>query len=200
MENNTSQPTAALLSGLVVVPPRRFSDSRGFFTELYNEFHPDTPEQLRGKAAQVNISFSERGVIRGMHFQTSPPQGKLLKLIQGKAIFVELDIKWGSPTFGQAQKIILSANDDEYPDTLWVPYGFANGFQALEPTILAYVCSGAYNKDTEKGISPFSPEVKSLWDEIRDENGKIIKNLSEKDQKSPFFEDLLPFLAKIDNF
>ena len=192
--------TTPLLAGLTVVPSRRFHDSRGFFTELYNEFHPDTPDQLRGSAAQVNISYSQRGVIRGMHFQPNPPQGKLLKVIQGKALFVELDIKWGSPTFGQAQKIILSADNDEYPDTLWVPYGFANGFQALEDTILAYVCSGAYNKDTEKGISPISPQIKPFWEEIRDENGKIIKNLNEKDQKSPFFEDLLPFLAKIDNF
>lgn len=188
---------AALLAGLKVVASRRFSDSRGFFTELYNEFHPDTPEELRGKAAQVNISFSQQGVIRGMHFQTDPPQGKLLKVIYGKALFVELDIRWDSPTFGQAQKIVLSANDDEYPDTLWVPYGFANGFQALEDTTLAYVCSGAYNKDTEYGISPFSPQIKPHWEQILDKNGKNVQILSEKDQKSPNFEDFLPFLAKI---
>lgn len=200
MQSSTNNAPPELLAGLTVVPSRRFSDSRGFFTELYNEFHPDTPHSLHKSAAQVNISFSHKGVIRGMHFQNNPPQGKLLKVIHGKALFVELDIRWSSPTLGKACKIILSSHDDEYPDTLWVPYGFANGFQALEDTTLAYVCSGAYNKDSEKGISPFTPEVKPFWEEILDENNNIIKNLSEKDKKAPHFEDLLPFLAKISLF
>jgi len=190
---NTTAYNTNLLSGLSVVPPRRFSDSRGFFTELYNEFHPDTPDELRQSVGQVNISHSKKGVIRGMHFQIDPPQGKLLKVIHGKVQFVELDIRPWSPTFGQACKIIISSEDE---DTLWVPFGFANGFQALEDSTLAYVCTGAYNSNTEKGISPFSPQILPLWEQILDKNGEILQILSQKDQNSPNFDEFLPFLTK----
>ncbi len=191
---NTKKSRSALLAGLQVGAVTSFSDSRGYFLELYNEFRPGIPEELHGSAKQVNISFSTKGVIRGMHFQTHPPQGKLLRVVKGKALFVELDIRPNSPTFGQTSKILLTEDGN---NSLWVPYGFANGFQAIEDVLLAYVCTGGYNPATEKSISPLSPQVSHAWEEIFDENGQKVQILSEKDKNALFFDDFVNFLEEI---
>ncbi|MBL4652840.1 MAG: dTDP-4-dehydrorhamnose 3,5-epimerase [Flavobacteriales bacterium] len=135
------------LEGLFVIQPTVFEDSRGYFFESYNE----TQFQQAGisdKFIQDNQSKSQKGVLRGLHFQNPPfAQGKLVRVITGSVLDVALDIRANSPTYGQHFTIELT---DQNKTMLWVPPGFAHGFATLKnDTIFSYKCTNLYNKESE---------------------------------------------------
>ena len=132
------------IEGLLVLEPQIFNDSRGYFFESYSK---STFQELgiTEDFVQDNESCSQKGTIRGLHFQAPPfAQGKLVRVIQGAVLDVAVDIRIGSPTYGKHFSVLLSSENKKQ---FWIPAGFAHGFQTLENnTIFAYKCTQVYNK------------------------------------------------------
>ncbi|OLY92097.1 dTDP-4-dehydrorhamnose 3,5-epimerase [Cnuella takakiae] len=149
------------IPGLVIVTPKVFSDSRGFFFEAYNR-KPFEEAGITANFVQDNQSQSSYGVIRGLHFQRNPfAQSKLVRVLQGTILDVGVDIREGSPTFGQHFSIELSAENKKQ---LFLPAGFAHGFSVLSETaIVAYKCDNYYSKESEGGIRYDDPELAIDW-------------------------------------
>ena len=141
-----------------VVKFARFRDHRGFFTESYRitDF-----ENITGKPiAQINESFSESGVVRGLHFQWNPHMGKLVKAVQGSFIDMFLDIRKDSPTFGKISAHALDGTDSlDYDKWIWIPPGFAHGIVAPRNVKIMYACTGIYSQGCEAGISPLCKDI-----------------------------------------
>jgi dTDP-4-dehydrorhamnose 3,5-epimerase len=132
------------IPGVVVIEPKRFGDSRGFFMELYRE---DRYAGITTPFVQDNLSRSTRGVLRGLHFQNPKPQGKLVMVLRGSVLDVAVDVRNGSPTFGRHVAIELS---EENRRQLWVPSGFAHGFVVLSDSAdFFYKCDEFYNPGSE---------------------------------------------------
>lgn len=158
---------ATPLHGVVIVEPTAFGDERGWFMETFNE-----PRWLAGLAAlglpapprfvQDNHSCSQAGVLRGLHYQLPPhAQGKLVRVVQGAAFDVAVDIRVGSPTFGQWFGAELNADNRRQ---LWVPPGFAHGFLALQDnTHFLYKTTDVYAKDCERAIRWDDPAIGITW-------------------------------------
>jgi dTDP-4-dehydrorhamnose 3,5-epimerase len=146
---------------VAVIRFARFKDHRGYFTEHYRTSDFEGLDGLRGiDFCQMNESFSRAGTIRGLHFQWNPYQGKLVRAVTGRLIDLVLDIRKGSPTFGQIIAHDLTARRDaDHSQWIWVPPGFAHGMLLAEDTLVEYLCSGEYNPSCEAGISPFSPDI-----------------------------------------
>lgn len=176
------QITTTHIPDLKILEPRVFEDSRGYFFESYNEA---TFEQngIGLKFVQDNQSSSSYGVIRGLHYQLPPhAQTKLVRVLYGTILDVVLDIRHGSPTFGQHYSIELSADNKKQ---LLVPRGFAHGFSVLsEKAVVLYKCDGFYNKESDAGILYNDPALNIDWKIPAD---KAI--VSEKDQVLPLFND-----------
>ncbi len=139
------------IDGLVVLHPRRFSDSRGYFFETFNAVKY---AELLGENVtfvQDNVSVSKKNVLRGLHFQSPPAaQGKLVSVLQGKVIDVAVDLRKNSKTYGQHVAIELSAENGLQ---FWIPEGFAHGFAVLEEnTIFSYKCTKSYSPENELTI------------------------------------------------
>ena len=169
------------ISGLVEIIPAIFTDERGFFFESYSKKKFEE-NGVPFNFIQDNQSYSIKNVIRGLHFQKGPyAQGKLVRVIKGKAVDVVVDIRKGSPTFGQWQSFLL---DGEKNNMVYVPEGFAHGFAALEDTILQYKCTNLYNKSSEGGIRWDDPDLTIDWE---------VKNpiISEKDEQLGSFKECL---------
>jgi len=165
--------------GLVEIQPDVYRDSRGFFFESFND-EAFKAAGLDVRFVQDNQSFSKKGVIRGLHFQREPyAQGKLVRVIVGKALDVAVDIRKGSATFGRVFSIIL---DGEKNNMLYVPPGFAHGFSALEDTVFFYKCTNHYHKESEGGIRWDDPDLNIDW-MTRD------PEVSEKDSRLMTFEE-----------
>jgi dTDP-4-dehydrorhamnose 3,5-epimerase len=166
------------LSGVIECVPTKFHDERGYFYESYNQKRfaaNGIPEDF----VQDNFSFSTKGVLRGLHFQHNPHgQGKLVRVMTGKALDVVVDLRKDSPTFGQHEKIVLDA---DIGNMLYVPIGFAHGFVALEETIFVYKCTNFWNKDAESGIRWNDPKLGIDW-------GVENPIVSDKDQILPDFD------------
>lgn len=149
------------LAGLVIVRPRVFTDERGYFLESYKH-----SEYRAGGIAdafiQDNHSRSERGVVRGLHYQLPPrAQGKLVSVVKGRALDVAVDIRTASPTFGKYFSIEL---DDVDCAMLYLPPGFAHGFAALSEEVhLVYKCTAEYDPAAEAGIRWDDPEIGVAW-------------------------------------
>ena len=143
--------TRFAIEGLLLFELRVFSDDRGLFFESFNQhrYKMHIGEQIN--FVQDNISSSSKGVLRGLHFQDEPvAQGKLVQVLNGKVLDVAVDIRPGSPTFGQHQMVELSG--DRYQQ-FWIPPGFAHGFIALEDrTIFSYKCTSYYSPEHERTI------------------------------------------------
>ena len=167
---------------LLIVEPKVFEDSRGYFFEAYNE-HLFQQEGVAIKFVQDNQSKSSYGVIRGLHYQLAPyGQTKLVRVLEGSILDVAVDIRKGSPTFGQSFAIELSADNKKQ---LLIPVGFAHGFSVLSPTaIVLYKCDQFYNKESEGGIRFDDPSLQIDW---QIEKGREI--ISEKDLALPLFSD-----------
>ncbi len=149
------------IEGVVELTPRVFPDDRGYFFESYNN-ETFNSLGLSFPFLQDNQSFSKKGTIRGMHYQAPPvAQGKLVRVITGVALDIIVDIRKGSPTYGEFITVELSS---EKQNMLYVPVGFAHGFQALTDCIFFYKCTNIYHKASEGGIR-FNDDTLNLpWD------------------------------------
>jgi dTDP-4-dehydrorhamnose 3,5-epimerase len=161
------------IEGLLVIQPDVFTDPRGYFYEPYNK-KSFSEIGIAEEFVQDNQSYSQKNVIRGLHFQNPPhAQAKLLRVLQGSIWDVAVDIRKSSPTYGKHVGIELSA---ENKTIFYVPKGFAHGFLTFEDnTLLLYKCSNYYNKASEASIVWNDPEIAIPWN-IQD------PLLSEKDK------------------
>lgn len=169
------------IAGLLEIEPAVFGDDRGYFYESYN-LDKFVEIGITDPFIQDNQSKSSAGVLRGLHFQNPPfAQGKLVRVIAGSVIDVAVDIRVGSPTYGQHHKVLLTGENKKM---FWVPPGFAHGFVTMEdPTIFSYKCTGVYNKESEGSVRWDDPDLNIDW-EIN------APSLSEKDQEAPLFASL----------
>jgi dTDP-4-dehydrorhamnose 3,5-epimerase len=169
------------IKGLVEITPRLFRDERGFFFESYTK--KKFEENGVGVSfVQDNQSLSAKNVLRGLHFQKAPyGQGKLVRVIKGKALDIAVDIRKDSPTFGKYESVILDADKC---NMFYIPEGFAHGFLALEETVLVYKCTNYYNKASESGIIWNDPGLNIDW-------GVSNPIVSEKDQELSRLETLI---------
>jgi dTDP-4-dehydrorhamnose 3,5-epimerase len=152
------EPTA--IPEVRLVRPRVFPDERGWFLEVLRT-DGFAELGLPARFVQVNQSRSVRGVIRGLHFQWDPPQGKLMRVVAGRAFLVAVDIRPGSPTLGQAVTVEASADD---PLLVWAPPSFARGFAALSDIAeIEYFCTATYDQAHESGIRWDDPEIGIQW-------------------------------------
>ena len=148
------------LEGLVLLAPKVHGDARGFFMETYRE---DAWAQhgITGPFVQDNHSRSRRGTVRGIHFQSEPGQGKLVRCARGRVWDVVVDLRAGSPTFGEWEAVELS---DENGHQLWIPVGFGHGFLVLSGEAdFVYKVTSYYDGATEKGFRFDDPEVGIEW-------------------------------------
>ncbi len=152
--------TATDLPGVILIQPEVYGDDRGFFFETYNR-DSFRDMGIHMTFAQANHSRSARGVIRGLHYQLRRPQAKLVRVIEGEIYDVVLDIRRGSPTFGQWVSTVLSAREK---NMLFIPEGFAHGFCACsEVAEMIYFCSDVYCPEEERGILWSDPELAIPW-------------------------------------
>jgi dTDP-4-dehydrorhamnose 3,5-epimerase len=148
------------LPGLVLLAPRVHGDARGFFMETYRA-DAWAAEGVPTDFLQDNHSRSRRGTLRGLHFQTHPGQAKLVRCARGRVLDVVVDLRRGSPTFGEWEGFEL---DDEAGHQLFIPVGFGHGFCVLSETAdFVYKCTAYYDAATEKGIRFDDPDVGVRW-------------------------------------
>lgn len=174
------QATDLKLKGLKLIAPKVFADNRGFFLE---SFQQSLYQQvgIMENFVQDNHSYSQKGCIRGMHFQSFPGQAKLLRVAVGQIYDVAVDIRPDSPTFGQWEGVILDSTNHHQ---LYIPIGFAHGFCVLsDEAHVMYKVSAPYHPTYEKGFRWNDPDINIVWP---------VENpiVSERDQKSPLFREL----------
>ena len=151
-------PTA--IADLVIIEPRVFGDDRGFFLESWNQ-RSFAQLGLDLQFVQDNHSRSARGVLRGLHYQQPNPQGKLVRVVAGRAWDVAVDLRAGSPTFGRWVGVELSAENKRM---FWVPPGFAHGFVSLEDgTDFLYKCTAFYDPANEHSLMWDDPAIGIDW-------------------------------------
>ena len=175
------------LDGLVRLAPDVHPDARGFFLETYRA-GVWADAGITDEFVQDNHSRSRRGALRGMHFQTSPGQAKLIRCARGAILDAVVDLRRGSPTFGEWESHVL---DDEAGHQLYVPIGFAHGFCVLSPEAdVVYKCSSYYDAATEGQLAYDDPEVGIEWP------ADVELIVSERDRSAPRLADIadeLPF-------
>ncbi len=148
------------LAGVLIIEPKVFGDSRGFFLETWNR-ERYYEAGLRLDFVQDNVSLSRRGTLRGLHYQNPKPQGKLLQVLQGEVFDVAVDIRRSSPTFSQWHGVVLSAENKKQ---FFIPPGFAHAFLVLSETALFhYKCTDFYSPKDEMTLSWEDPEVGVQW-------------------------------------
>ena len=178
------------LPGVLIIEPKVFGDHRGFFMETYNAKRY-AEAGVVGTFVQDNHSRSRQGVLRGLHYQLDQPQGKLVWVERGEVFDVAVDVRRGSPTFGQWAGTILS---EENHRQLWVPPGFAHGFLVLSEAVdFVYKCTELYDPPSERGVAWDDPAIGIQWPEL----GCPIA-LSDKDLRNPRLADqpdLPPYVA-----
>ena len=154
--------TETKLKGCFVIEPAVFKDERGYFMESFNKDRFNTGIGASINFVQDNQSFSSRGVIRALHYQIGEhAQSKLVRVLSGTVLDVAVDIRKGSPTFGEHVAINLSAENKKQ---LFIPRGFAHGFVVISETAeFFYKCDNYYNKDSEGGIIYNDPTINIDW-------------------------------------
>lgn len=170
------------LKDCYIIEPDRFGDDRGYFSPFFIQKNLEDNNVKFYGVVQANRSKSAKGVVRGLHFQKDPKcQTKIVEVINGKAIDVVVDIRVGSPTYGQYTSVLLTPDNNRQ---LYVPRGFAHGFISLEDnTVFQYLIDNDYAPDKESGILWNDKELNIPWDEMFEEYGIDNPLLSEKDQK-----------------
>lgn len=169
------------LSGVLTIEPKVFGDHRGFFMETYQQERYGDYLGSDIRFVQDNHSRSSKGVLRGLHFQKTKPQGKLVRVVTGEVYDVAVDINPHSSTYGQYEGVILSEDNKRQ---FWVPPGYAHGFLVLSETAdFEYKCTDYYDPDDEGGVLWNDPAINIAWP-----LHEVL--LSEKDQKLPLLKDL----------
>lgn len=174
------------IDGVVIIEPRIFKDSRGYFFESFSQ-KKFTEEVCDTVFVQDNESKSSFGVLRGLHYQMPPyAQSKLVRVIKGRVLDVAVDIRKGSPTFGRHVAVELT---EENKRQFFIPRGFAHGFAVLsDEAVFQYKCDNYYAPESEGSIAHNDPELKIRWGLHADE---VI--LSEKDRNNPLLMDAVLF-------
>jgi dTDP-4-dehydrorhamnose 3,5-epimerase len=171
---------ATAIPGVVVLEPKVFGDDRGYFLETWSRQKYEAAG-IPAVFVQDNVSFSRKGVLRGLHYQNPHAQGKLVQVMSGEVFDVAVDIRAGSPTFGKSVGEILSEKNHRQ---MYIPPGLAHGFCVLSDTVLfAYKCTDTYNAAAEGGIFWNDPDLGIVWP-IRE------PILSPKDEKYPRLRDV----------
>ncbi|MCL6002312.1 MAG: dTDP-4-dehydrorhamnose 3,5-epimerase [Thermoplasmatales archaeon] len=169
------------IDDVILVSSDRYSDERGFFEEDY-KLSDFSYGEIRERFAQINHSFSRRGVLRGLHYQKAPhSQGKLVFVVRGKIMDVAVDIRQSSSSFKRWVSVILSDGEGHL---LWIPTGFAHGFLALEDSDVIYLTTSEYGKEYESGVRWNDPDINIKWPT----DSPI---LSEKDGNLPFIKEMI---------
>ena len=172
--------TQTELPGVLILEPEVFFDSRGYFLETYNQ-ERYAAAGLKLKFVQDNMSYSSRGVLRGLHFQNPHAQGKLVQVLVGEVWDVAVDTRSGSQTYGRWTAITLSGENKRQ---FYIPPGFAHGFCVLSDTALfTYKCTDFYHPECDGGVRWNDPDIGIAWP---------VANpiLSEKDKQLPLLRDL----------
>lgn len=165
---------------LLLFKPRIYQDNRGFFLETYRQEHLEN-RGLNVRFVQDNLSKSNRGTLRGLHYQIEQPQDKLIMVVQGAILDVAVDLRRTSDTFGHHTAVTLSAANRHQ---LFIPKGFAHGFSVLSDTALVYYkCSDYYNPEGERGLRWNDPELDIDW-RVSD------PVVSEKDRQQPLLKEI----------
>ena len=174
--------TRTEIEGLIIIQPKIFSDSRGYFLESFNN-EALRKESINFNPVQDNESKSIKGVIRGLHYQLNPhSQSKLIRVVEGKIFDIALDLRKGSATFGKWYGVEL---DSDSKKQFLIPHGFAHGFSVLSDiAIVQYKCDSLYNPAMERGINAMDAEFGIDWKINAD--ARIV---SDKDMKNPLFKD-----------
>ncbi|HZL46030.1 MAG TPA: dTDP-4-dehydrorhamnose 3,5-epimerase [Opitutaceae bacterium] len=168
------------LEGLLIIEPDVYGDHRGFFLESWNE-RRYREAGISAAFVQDNFSFSQRGTLRGLHFQNPLAQGKLVSVWQGEVFDVAVDIRRGSRTFGQWHGVNLTADSKRQ---FYVPPGFAHGFAVISETALFhYKCTEIYSPQNELGFRWDDPEVGIKWP-------LASPTLSQRDARAPLLGEL----------
>jgi dTDP-4-dehydrorhamnose 3,5-epimerase len=168
------------LPGVVVIEPQVFGDARGFFYESYNEAKYRAAGIDRA-FVQSNVSRSAQGVLRGLHYQWPNPQGKLVSVLEGEVYDVAVDIRRGSPTFGQSAAVMLTAENHRH---FWIPEGFAHGFCVVsEFATFTYQCTALYDPRADAGIRWNDAALAIDWPVAE-------PLLSDKDGKAPLLAEV----------
>jgi dTDP-4-dehydrorhamnose 3,5-epimerase len=169
------------LPGVLIIEPKVFGDERGFFMETWNGRRYEEAG-LPGLFVQDNLSYSARGVLRGLHFQNPQPQGKLISVLRGEVFDVAVDVRVGSPTFGEWTSVTLSAENKRQ---FYVPPDFAHGFLVTgEDAIFFYKCTDYYAPSSEGILLWNDPEIGIEWP-------TDAPTLSERDGKAPPLREML---------
>ena len=171
------------IEGVIIIEPRIFKDDRGYFFESFSQREFEE-KVCKTTFVQDNESKSGYGVLRGLHFQKPPfAQSKLVRVIKGAVLDVAVDIRKGSPTFGQYVSVELTGDNHRH---FFIPRGFAHGFSVLsEEVIFQYKCDNFYSPQSEGAIAWNDPDLNIDW---RIPVEEVI--LSEKDSKHPKLKDL----------
>lgn len=168
------------LQGVWIIEPKVFGDGRGFFYETWQQTRYEEIG-IQGPFVQDNVSFSRKGVLRGLHYQQPHCQGKLVSVLQGEVLDVAVDIRVGSPQFGQWTGVVLSGENHRQ---LWIPEGFAHGFCVLSETAyFSYKCTDVYSPECEGGILWNDPDIGIKWPLTE-------VSLSDKDQVYPLLRQI----------
>lgn len=168
------------LPDCVIVEPAVFGDARGFFFETWNA-ERFGQVGLPTRFVQSNVSRSTKGVLRGLHYQWPRPQGKLVTVLQGEVFDVAVDLRRGSPNFGQWDAVVLSASNKRQ---IWVPEGFAHGFAVLsDEALFSYLCTDVYVEEADAGVRWDDPAIGIDWP-------VDAPLLSDKDAHAPLLADI----------
>lgn len=172
------------IEDLYIIEPSVFGDNRGFFMETYN-YNEFRNAGLDMVFVQDNHSKSKKGVLRGLHFQTKNPQGKLVRVVNGEVFDVAVDLRKESKTFGKWFGVLLSSENKKQ---FYIPEGFAHGFVVLsEEAEFVYKCTNFYDPSSESGIMWNDKDINIKWP--IDDYSNVI--LSDKDQKHQSFKDYI---------
>ena len=190
------------IAGLKVIEPTVFGDARGYFMETYN-YNDFKEAGIDCEFVQDNQSASKKGVLRGLHFQINYPQDKLVRVVSGEVFDVAVDLREGSPTYGQWYGVLLSAENKKQ---FFIPKNFAHGFIVLSDYAeFAYKCTDFYHPNDEGGMAWNDPEIEIEWPEVVGEykgsasaEGYALKdgtrlNLSDKDPMWSGMKDTFKF-------
>lgn len=171
------------IEGVLIVEPKVFGDSRGYFMEVFSERDFRAATGLDVHFVQDNESMSSKGVLRGLHFQKSPcAQSKLVRVVRGSVYDVAVDLRAGSPTFGKYVSVVLSGENKRM---FYIPEGFAHGFLTLEDnTVFQYKCGAFYEPSSEGSVRWNDPRIGVEWPMVDGE-----RLLSEKDRKAPLLSE-----------